>query len=127
MKIIIEKVTNEPPHSLTKIDIQTLLMEIPEEWNKGYKTIILSNAIYPKSDFNYYNNRPVDLNNSKLIIHSRGLIKSGVIKEILIELCQRNSGDMNLKEGRRNSMSKNQRHLLEQKVEPVFKRVRNLI
>lgn len=127
MKIIIEKVTNEPKHSLTKAELKMILNEIPNEWNTGYKVLVLANAIYPRSDLTYYNNRPVDLYNGKLIISSRGYTKSDIIKEILVELCQQNSGDLNLKEGRRNSMSKNQRHMLDEKVTPIFNSIMELI
>ena len=82
MKIVIDKVTSEPGHSLTKKDIKLVLKHIPKEWIGSANIFRLTSQMFEKSKWP----RSVIYNAPTYIIMSRGIDRNVVIKEFLIEL-----------------------------------------
>ncbi len=121
MKITFDRVTKEPLHSLSKKEIKVIFDNIPEKWIDGFSSVRFCAAIHATPKF--YGKRPVEINHSRLNIHSRGINKQQIIKEILRELAQENSGEAGLREISHNSMTKNQMKRLDQLVKPYTDKI----
>lgn len=82
MKVIEDKVTVYPPHSLCKADIPVILSSLPTEWTAGIQTVRLSSAqgVHPTVIALFH---PTD---GSLLIKSRGLTKERVLRALLTEL-----------------------------------------
>jgi hypothetical protein len=82
MKIIEDKVTVYPPHSICKADIPVILSVLPTEWTTGIQTVRLSAALKENPTI-VASFHPSD---GSLLVKSRGLSKDRVLRGILTEL-----------------------------------------
>lgn len=121
MKITFDKISTEPCHSLSKKETKDILDNVPDDWIKGFDSIRFCSAIFGTPKF--YGKRPVEVNHWRLNIHSRGLSKKKIIKAILLELAQRNCGDVLLREVSHNSMTKNQFKKLNKLIKPIYEKL----
>ena len=80
MKIIIDKVTSEPNHSVSKTDIEIVLRHIQSDWVGAGNGFKISSQLFKNTHWD----RPVIKNESTYIIMSRGFEKNYIIKELLI-------------------------------------------
>ncbi len=117
MKIIIEKVTSEPNHSVSKKDIETVIRHIPSEWI-GIKNVF---KISSQLSINSQWDRPVIENGVTFMIMSRGFSRDFIIKELLIELATRPTGITYSMRAHR--INKCDRKKLEEFVQPLFEKV----
>jgi hypothetical protein len=88
MVIITEKTISDPNHSISREDIQTVINNIPKDWLGPAHKFKLSSQLFSKSKWD----RPVILNNTTFVIMSRGLERTHILKEFLIELSIHPSG-----------------------------------
>jgi hypothetical protein len=82
MKVIEDKVTVYPPHSLCKADIPVILSSLPAEWTAGIQTVRLSSS-HGENPTVIALFHPLD---GSLLIKSRGFAKERVIRALLTEL-----------------------------------------
>jgi hypothetical protein len=117
MKIIIDKVSSEPTHSVSKKDIETVIRHIPSDWI-GIKNIF---KISSQLSINSQWDRPVIENGVTFIIMSRGFSRDFIIKELLIELATRPTGiDYSI---RAHHINKSHRKKLEECIQPLYEKV----
>jgi len=116
MKIIIDKVTSEPNHSVSKKDIETVIRHIPSEWI-GIKNVF---KISSQLSINSQWDRPVIENGITFMIMSRGFSRDFIIKELLIELATRPTGIAYSM--RAHHINKGDRKKLEEFVQPFFEK-----
>jgi len=88
MKIIQEKITSEPNHSVSRKDIDTVIKHIPNNWLGVKNNFKIASQLFSSSKWD----RPVIKNNTTFIIMSRGYERNFIIKELLIELAADPSG-----------------------------------
>ena len=86
MKIIIDKIHNDPPHSLTTKDVKSLNKFIIEKFDFKIKNFRLSGELPKTSRFN----RPVIYSgySDRMNVSSRGVEKEIIIKEMFLEMLQ---------------------------------------
>ena|SRR5688572_5978160 len=82
MKVIEDKVTIYPPHSLCKADIPVILSLLPAEWTAGIQTVRLSSS-HGENPHIIASFHPAD---GSLMIKSRGFTKDRVLRALLTEL-----------------------------------------
>ena len=82
MKVIEDKVTVYPPHSLCKADIPVILCSLPAEWTAGIQTVRLSSSQGQNPTVIAFFHPP----DGSLIIKSRGFTKERVLRALLTEL-----------------------------------------
>ena len=82
MKVIEDKVTVYPPHSICKADIPVILAALPAEWTAGIQTVRLcsSHGENPTIMASFHS-----LDGS-LLVKSRGFTKEQVVRALLTEL-----------------------------------------
>jgi len=117
MKIIIDKVTSEPNHSVSKKDIETVIRHIPSEWI-GIKNVF---KISSQLSINSQWDRPVIENGVTFIIMSRGFSRNFIIKELLTELATRPTAIAYSM--RAHHINKGDRKKLEEFIQPLFEKV----
>jgi hypothetical protein len=117
MKIIIDKVTSEPNHSVSKKDIETVIRHVPSEWI-GIKNVF---KICSQLSINSQWDRPVIENGITFMIMSRGFSRDFIIKELLIELATRPTGIAYSM--RSHHINKGDRKNLEEFIQPLFEKV----
>jgi len=116
MKIISDPIQSGIGHSITKKDIQTILKVIPKDW-VGIKNVYhISSQMFENTQWD----RPVILNGVTYKIHSRGLDKYEVVKDILIAMAERPFG---LYIVRAHSLRPSARRKLEEFVKPYFEAI----
>jgi hypothetical protein len=82
MKVIEDKVTVYPPHSLCKADIPVILSSLPAEWTAGIQTMRLSSSHGENPTVIAFFHPP----DGSLLIKSRGFTKERVLRALLTEL-----------------------------------------
>jgi hypothetical protein len=82
MKVIEDKVTVYPPHSICRADIPVILASLPAEWTAGIQTVRLS-ASHGENPAVIAFFHPPD---GSLLIKSRGFTKERVLRALLTEL-----------------------------------------
>ena len=82
MKVIEDKVTVYPPHSLCKADIPVILSSLPAEWTAGIQTVRLSSSHGENPTVIAFFHPP----DGSLLIKSRGSTKERVLRALLTEL-----------------------------------------
>ena len=82
MKVIEDKVTVYPPHSLCKADIPVILSSLPAEWTAGIQTVRLSSSHGENPTVIAFFHPP----DGSLLIKSRGFAKERVLRALLTEL-----------------------------------------
>lgn len=82
MKVIEDKVTVYPPHSLCKADIPVILSSLPGEWTAGIQTVRLSSSYGENPTVIAFFHPP----DGSLLIKSRGFTKKRVLHAMLTEL-----------------------------------------
>ena len=82
MKVIEDKVTVYPPHSLCKADIPVILSSLPAEWTAGVQTVRLSSSHGENPTVIAFFHPP----DGSLLIKSRGFTKERVLRALLTEL-----------------------------------------
>ncbi len=117
MKIIIDKVTSEPNHSVSKTDIEIVLRHIPSDWVGAGNGFKISSQLFKNTHWD----RPVIKNESTYIIMSRGFEKNYIIKELLIELAIRPSGKGHNMIA--HHINKNIRKILEEMIQPYYDKI----
>jgi len=113
MKIVTDKVSSEPFHSISKQDIQVVIRNIPKDWIGIANVFKISSQLFSNSKWS----RPVIENNTTFIIMSRGFDRDYIIKELLIELALSPCGIYAVNAHR---VTKNQRWKLETMIQPMF-------
>jgi hypothetical protein len=117
MKIITERINQNPPHSISKQDIETILKFVPQE-GFGIRTIFkISAQLYSKSKWD----RPVIENGTTYIIMSRGFSKEHIVKELLIEIFS-NQTKISF-HTKAHHLNNADRKKLEKIVQPIFDKV----
>ena len=117
MKIIIDKITSEPNHSVSKKDIETVIRHIPSEW-LGIKNVFkISSQLLINSQWD----RPIIENGITFIIMSRGFSRDFIIKELLIELAKWPTGIVH--SIRAHHINKGDRKKLEEFIQPLFEKI----
>lgn len=116
MKILIDKVTSEPNHSLSKKDIDLVLKNIPNEWIGSANIFRLASQLFEKSKWP----RSVIYNAPSYIIMSRGIDRKVVIKEFLIELAISSTIGDSL---HAHTLNNNQVKKLEEVIEPFYLKI----
>ena len=86
MKIQIDKVASPPLHSLTAMKLKAALSLLPSEWTDSLSLVRMSNQLPPKG----LGERPVVLTHL-LKICDRGVPEMEIVREIYLELAQRNA------------------------------------
>lgn len=82
MKVIEDKVTAYPPHSLRKADVPVILSSLPAEWTAGIRTVRLSSSHGENPTVIAFFHPP----DGSLLIKSRGFAKERVLRALLTEL-----------------------------------------
>ena len=82
MKVIEDKVTVYPPHSVCKADIPLILSSLPAEWTAGIQTVRLSSSHGENPTVIAFFHPP----DGSLLIKSRGFTKERVLRALLTEL-----------------------------------------
>ena len=82
MKVIEDKVTVYPPHSLCKADIPVILSSLPVEWTADIQTVRLSSSHGENPTIIAFFHPPA----GSLMIKSRGFAKEQVLRALLTEL-----------------------------------------
>lgn len=82
MKIIEDKVTVYPPHSLCRADIPVIFSSLPADWTTGVQTIRLSSSHGENPTVIAYFHPP----DGSLLVKSRGFAKERVLQALLREL-----------------------------------------
>jgi hypothetical protein len=82
MKVIEDKVTVYPPHSLCKADIPVILASLPAEWTAGIQTVRLSSSHGENPTVIAFFHLP----DGSLMIKSRGFTKERVLRALITEL-----------------------------------------
>jgi hypothetical protein len=82
MRVIEDKVTVYPPHSICRADIPVILSSLPAEWTAGIQTVRLS-ASHGENPTVIAFLHPPD---GSLLIKSRGFTKERVLRALLTEL-----------------------------------------
>src|SRR4051812_17517361 len=82
MKVIEDKVTVYPPHSICKADIPVIFSALPEEWKAGIQTVRLSSSHGENPTVIAFFHPP----DGSLLIKSRGFAKEEVVRALLSEL-----------------------------------------
>ena len=82
MKVIEDKVTVYPPHSVCKADIPLILSSLPAEWTAGIQTVRLSSSHGENPTVIAFFHPP----RGSLLIKSRGFTKERVLRALLTEL-----------------------------------------
>jgi hypothetical protein len=82
MKVIEDKVTVHPPHSLCKADIPVILSSLPAEWTAGIQIVRLSSSHGENPTVIAFFHPP----DGSLIVKSRGFTKERVLRALLTEL-----------------------------------------
>ena len=117
MKIIIDKVTSEPNHSVSKKDIETVIRNVPSEWIGIGNVFKISSQLSINSKWD----RPVIANGIIFLIMSRGFSRDFIIKELLITLATRPTGiDYSM---RAHHINKGNRKKLEEFIQPLLEKV----
>lgn len=88
MKIIEDKVTVYPPHSICKADLRVIFSALPPEWTTRVQPVRLSAAIRENPTVIAFFH-PLD---GSLLVKSRGLTKERVLRGILTELAGHSFG-----------------------------------
>ncbi|MBF9253991.1 hypothetical protein I2I11_11870 [Pontibacter sp. 172403-2] len=116
MKIITEAINQEPSHSVTKKDIETVIKYVPKDWIGVAHVFLIAEQKFENSNWD----RPVVQNQTTFRILSRGLEKKIVIKELLIELAVTPARIYPMKS---HKLNKEQRRKLEEMIQPYYKRI----
>ncbi|PCJ97949.1 MAG: hypothetical protein COA50_03180 [Flavobacteriaceae bacterium] len=116
MKIITEKINSEPKHSITKKDVQAIIEVVPDDWIGIAHVFSISSQLFENSNWD----RPVIQNNTNFKILSRGIDRTMIIKEILIELAIRPTKTYPPKG---HSLTKSQRKKLEALILPYYNKL----
>jgi hypothetical protein len=82
MKVIEDKVTAYPPHSICKADIPVILSSLPPEWTAGIQIVRLSSSYGENPTVIAFFHPP----DGSLLIKSRGFTKERVLRALLTEL-----------------------------------------
>jgi hypothetical protein len=117
MKIVIDKISSDPTHSVSKKDIETVIKHIPKDWY-GIKTIFkISSQLYKNSNWD----RPVIENGITYLIMSRGFDRDYIIKELLIEIAANNTDiSYPLRDRHINKLS---RKKLDEIIQPIYNKI----
>jgi hypothetical protein len=118
MQITIDDIVNDPPHALTRRDVQALLKALPDEWNIWLKTVHLKATLPGNSRFV----RPAIysvLGGPRLNLCSRGLTPETARKEVLRELAIQ--AHLHRYRRRRNQLSQAELKEIDQMIEPLLK------
>lgn len=113
MKIIIEKVTSEPYHSITKKDVETVIDIVPDDWVGVAHVFSITAQRFENSGWD----RPVIENNTTFNIMSRGMDRNVMIKELLIEMAIRPA---KIYSHKGHALTKAQRKMLEELIKPYY-------
>jgi hypothetical protein len=116
MKIITEKTSSEPYHSITKKDLKAIIEIVPDDWIGVAHIFSISSQLFENSGWD----RPVIQNNTTLKILSRGINRNEIIKELLIELAIRPTKTYPPKG---HSLTKSQRKKLEELIMPYYNKL----
>jgi hypothetical protein len=88
MKVIEDKVTVYPPHSLCKADIPVILSLLPADWTTGIQTVRFSSSNGENPTVIAFFHPP----DGSLLIKSRGFTKERVLRALLTELASHAMG-----------------------------------
>lgn len=117
MKIVVDRVTSAPNHSVSKRDIEMVLKHVPAEWI-GIKNVFkISSQLFVKSKWD----RPVIENGVTYVIMSRGFERDFIIKELLIELVIWPTAVAHSVKG--HHISKRDRSKLEEFIQPFYRKI----
>ena len=117
MKIIKEKISSVPDHSVSRKDIEIVIRHIPKDWVGVANIFKISSQLFNNSKWD----RPVIENNATFLIMSRGFERNYIIKELLVELAIRPSGlGYSMKA---HHLNKEQRNKLEKLICPLYEAI----
>jgi hypothetical protein len=115
MEIITEKISSEPNHSVSKKDIKLVLEIVPDDWVGVAHVFNISAQLFEKTKWD----RPVIQNTPTFKIHSRGIEKLEIIKELLIDMA---ISPMGSQSGYAHSLTKVQRKKIEEFINPYYQK-----
>lgn len=89
MKILIEKINSKPGHSISNQEVRDVIDIVPDDWIRVGHTFSISAQLFENSGWD----RPVIQNNTTFRILSRGLDRKLILRELLIELAIKPTGN----------------------------------